>query len=106
MAWHPAAKLGALGAGEVIAVTVAGVELVLGRDGERYFATQLRCPHRRSELSDGIVSRGHLICPMHGYRFSTETGRHDTASEYCLVMYEVRVSGDQIEIDTTPRSRT
>ena len=106
MPWHPAAKLGAVRAGDAIAVTVDGVELVLGRDGERYFATQRRCPHRQGDLADGIVARGHLICPQHGYRFSAETGRHDAASEYCLVMYEVRVSGDQIEIDTTPRSRT
>jgi nitrite reductase/ring-hydroxylating ferredoxin subunit len=106
MAWHAAAKIGDVRAGDVIAVTVAGTELVLGRDGERYFAAQRRCPHRQGDLADGIVSRGHLICPQHGYRFSAETGRHDSASEYCLVMFDVRVTGEQIEIDTTPRSAT
>lgn len=106
MSWHVAAKLGDVRAGDAVGVIVNGLELVLGRDGERYFATQRRCPHRKADLADGIVSRGHLICPMHGYRFSAETGRHDAASEYCLVMYAVRVTGDQIEIETTPRSST
>ncbi len=103
MAWHAAAKIGDVRAGDVIGLTVDGQELVLGRDGDRYFAAQRRCPHRNGDLADGIVSRGHLICPQHGYRFSAETGRHDSASEYCLVMYDVRVEGERIEIDITPR---
>ena len=105
MAWHAAAKLGDVRAGDVIAVTVSGVEMVLGRDGERYFAAQRRCPHQHADLADGIVSRNHLICPQHGYRFSVETGRHDAASEYCLVMFDVRVTGEQIEIDPTPKEQ-
>ena len=103
MAWHAAAKIGDVRAGDVIGLTVDGQELVLGRDGDRYFAAQRRCPHRNGDLADGIVSRGHLICPQHGYRFSAETGRHDSASEYCLVMYDVRVEGERIEIGITPR---
>src|SRR5439155_9883777 len=39
MTWHAVAKVGVLGPGEVTAVEVAGVRMVLGRDGERYFAT-------------------------------------------------------------------
>ena len=51
---------------------------------------------------EGIVSRGHLICPQHAWRFSTATGRHPEASQYCLVMYPVRVVGDHIEVDPRP----
>jgi nitrite reductase/ring-hydroxylating ferredoxin subunit len=99
MAWHPAAKLGDVRAGDVIAVTAGGRELVLGRDGETYFACQRWCPHRRGDLADGIVSRNHLICPQHGYRFAAATGKHDEASEYCLTTYPVRVTGDLIEVE-------
>ena len=103
MAWHAAAKLGDVRPNDVIGVTVEGVAFALGRDGDRYFASQRRCPHRGADLADGIVSRGHLVCPQHGYRFSVETGHHPEASDYCLVMYDVRVVGATIEIDTTPR---
>ncbi len=104
--WRAVAKVGDLRTGDVIAVEVAGTELVLGLDGARYFAMQRRCLHRGGDLVEGIVSRGHLICPNHGWRFSTATGRHADASEYCLVTYPVRVTGDQIEIDPSQPERT
>ena len=104
MSWHPVAKVGAVRAGDVIAVEVLGIEMVLGLDGDRYFALQRRCVHRGGDLADGIVSRGHVVCANHGWRFSTATGRHDQASDVCLVSYAVRVTDDQIEIDPTPRT--
>ena len=92
------AKVGQLASGDIVPVTVGGRELVVGRDGDRYFALQRQCLHRGGDLSEGIVSRGHIICPNHGWRFSTATGRHAEASEYCLASYPVRVVGDAIEV--------
>lgn len=103
VSWVPVAKVGDVRAGDVVAVVVEGIEMVLGLDGDRYFALQRQCVHRGGDLSEGIVSRGHVVCANHGWRFSTATGRHDTASDVCLVRYDVRVMGDQIEIDPTPR---
>src|SRR5262245_25316792 len=102
-AWRVVARVGDIKPNDVIAVAVDGVEIVVGRDGDRYFATQRRCVHRGGDLAEGIVSRGHLICPQHAWRFSTETGCQAEASEFCLATYRVRVVGDQIEVDTTPR---
>lgn len=102
--WRAVARIGDIRANDVIAVTVDGVELVVGRDGDRYFATQRRCVHQGGDLADGIVSRGHLICPQHAWRFSTATGRHVEASEFCLATYPVRVVGDAIEVDPQPRT--
>ncbi len=101
--WRPVARVGTLRPGDVIAVAVDGLEIALGRDGDRYFAVQRRCAHLGGDLSEGIVARGHVICPQHGWRFSTATGRHDGDSRFCLVQYAVRVEGDQIEIDPRPR---
>jgi nitrite reductase/ring-hydroxylating ferredoxin subunit len=100
--WVPVAKLADVRAGDVIAVRVDAIEIALGRDGDRLFAVQRACLHQGGDLANGIVSRGHLICPHHGWRFSTATGCHDTASDVCLVRYAVRVTGEQIEIDPTP----
>ena len=104
--WRAVARITELKPNDVIAVTVDGIEMVLGRDGDRYFAAQRRCVHQGGDLADGIVSRGYLICPQHAWRFATATGRHAEASEFCLVTYAVRVVGDAIEIDPQPRSRT
>ena len=99
MSWHAVAELGDVKRGDVIAVTAGGLDLVVGLDGERYFATQRRCVHRGGDLADGIVSRGHLICPQHGWRFSTETGTTPEPSEYCLLTYPVRVVEERIEVE-------
>jgi nitrite reductase (NADH) small subunit len=104
--WRAVAKVGAVKPGDVIPVTVDGLELALGLDGDRYFAVQRRCVHRGGDLTEGIVSRGHIICPNHAWRFSTATGRHAEASEYCLATYPVRVVGDVIEIDPQPKETT
>ncbi|HEY4180539.1 MAG TPA: Rieske 2Fe-2S domain-containing protein [Kofleriaceae bacterium] len=99
MAFHSVARVADVRAGDVVAVDVAGVELVVGRDGDTFFAAQRRCIHRGGDLAEGIVSRGTLICPNHGWRFSTATGCQPEASEYCLAMYAVRVVDDRIEVD-------
>jgi nitrite reductase/ring-hydroxylating ferredoxin subunit len=101
MSWHAVLRVGELAAGDVRAVEVAGKSLVIGRDGDRYFACQRQCVHRGADLADGIVSRGHLICPQHGWRFSTATGNNPDASDEHparIAIYKVRVTGDQIEI--------
>ncbi|HUS31041.1 MAG TPA: Rieske 2Fe-2S domain-containing protein [Kofleriaceae bacterium] len=104
MAWHAVAKVGQLQAGDVIGLEVEGVSMIVGRDGERYFAMQRQCVHQGGDLADGIVSRGHVICANHGWRFSTATGRHDSSSDACLVTYAVRVNGETIEVDPVPRT--
>ena len=100
--WHVVARVGDVKPNDVLAVAVDGIEMVLGRDGDRYFAVQRWCVHRGGDLTEGIVSRGHLICPQHAWRFSTATGCHAEASQYCLATYAVRVVGDQIEVDPRP----
>jgi nitrite reductase/ring-hydroxylating ferredoxin subunit len=100
--WRAVARVGDLRPNDVIAVTVDGIEMVLGRDGDRYFAAQRRCIHQGGDLADGLISRGHLICPQHAWRFSTATGCQAEASQYCLVTYAVRIVDDRIEIDPQP----
>jgi nitrite reductase (NADH) small subunit len=97
--WRPVARVGDVKPNDVIAVVVDGVEMVLGRDGDRYFAAQRWCLHRGGDLAEGIVSRGHLICPQHAWRFSTLTGCNAEAPQYCLATYAVRVADGWIEID-------
>ena len=102
MTWRPVATLASLKPGDVIGIEVDGIAMVLARDGDVIHALQRRCLHRGGDLADGILSRGHLICPVHGWRFSAATGRHDQASDVCLVRYATRVVGDQIEVDPEP----
>ena len=104
MTWHAVARASDVKSGDVIAVSAGGVELVIGRDGDTYFASPRRCPHRGGDLADGIVSRGHVICPQHGWRFSTATGKTPEPSEYCLAMYPVRVVDGTVEVEVAKGS--
>ena len=99
MTWHAVARVGDVKRGDVIAVSVAEHQLVVGLDGDRYFCTQRRCVHRGGDLADGIVSKGYVICPQHGWRFSIATGTTPEPSEYCLNVYPVRVVDDRIEVE-------
>ena len=101
--WYAVARVGDLAPGDIIAVEAGGQAMVLFRDGDRYGCAQRRCLHQGGDLSQGIVSRQHLVCPVHGWRFSTVTGVHAESSQTCLAMFEVRVVEDRIEVDPTPR---
>src|SRR5262245_3070548 len=103
MTWHAVARVGELAVGDVIAIEVDGRALVLFRDGDRYGAAQRKCIHQGGDLSLGIVSRGHIVCPVHGWRYHATTGVHDESPD-CLAMFDVRVTADGvIEVDPTPR---
>ena len=102
--WRAVARIDQLAPGDVIGVEIDGLELAVGRDGDRYFATQRRCVHRGGDLAEGIISRGHVICPQHGWRFSTLNGRSADSPDFCVIVYAVRVHDDQIEVDPTPRT--
>lgn len=106
MAWHSVANIGDVPSGDVIAISVAGVEMIIGLDGDRYFAMQRRCVHRGGDLAEGIVARGHVVCANHGWRFSTTSGQHDGTANVCLTTYPVRVTGTVIEVDPTPTSNS
>jgi len=41
---------------------------------DRYVAVDNACPHRGGPLCDGIVSGNVVICPLHGWKISLETG--------------------------------
>jgi nitrite reductase/ring-hydroxylating ferredoxin subunit len=101
--WHAVARVGDLAPGDLIAIEVDGRAMVLFRDGDRYGCVQRKCIHQGGDLSLGIVSRGHIVCPVHGWRYSATTGVHESSPETCLAMFDVRVTGDAIEVDPTPR---
>jgi nitrite reductase (NADH) small subunit len=57
------------------AVMLGDREIAIFNLGERYLATDNRCPHRGGPLCDGIVTGGAVVCPLHGWKIDLETGR-------------------------------
>ena len=101
--WNRVAKTTDLASGDVMAIEAGGRAMVLVRDGDRWFALQRKCLHQGADLSDGIVSRGFLICPQHAWKFRIDTGAHEISPETCLVTYATRIEGTDVYVDPTPR---
>jgi len=102
MSFHTVARVGQLADGDIVAVEVGGVDMVLYRVGDDYLAAQRDCLHQGYDLADGLVMDGFLVCPLHGWRYHVHTGRHEVAGEVCLRTFAVRVVGDDIQVDPTP----
>jgi nitrite reductase/ring-hydroxylating ferredoxin subunit len=76
--------------------------MVVYRSGDAVRACQRYCVHQGSDLSEGLVSRGFLICAAHGWRFDADTGVHEISEQTCLVTYATQVEGDEVLVDPTP----
>jgi phenylpropionate dioxygenase-like ring-hydroxylating dioxygenase large terminal subunit len=69
--WHPVARSGDLAEGEVRSVRLLGEDVVLWRSGGQALAWQDLCLHRGTRLSKGWVEGEQLVCPYHGWHYST-----------------------------------
>ena len=55
-------------------VRIGADEIAIFNLGDRYLAVDNSCPHRGGPLCDGIVSGDTVVCPLHGWKISLETG--------------------------------
>ena len=56
------------------AVKLDNCEIAVFNLGDRFLAVNNRCPHMAGPLADGIVCGAAVICPLHAWKFSLETG--------------------------------
>lgn len=56
-------------------VSVGGTIATVARSEGRLCAFQEFCTHRYAPLSEGKIENGEVVCPWHGSRFSTATGK-------------------------------
>ncbi len=69
------------------------------RRGERLFAFADRCPHAGAALCEGHTdARGHLVCPLHGFRFELSRGYNSSGEGYKLKTFPVEIREDGIYI--------
>jgi len=69
------AKIEELKSGTMKAVIAEGREILLARVGDKYYATDNRCPHRKGDLSQGKLEGTVVTCPRHGSQFDISNGR-------------------------------
>ena len=58
-----------------------------------------RCPHAGGDLSLGFLDKKeNIICPLHGYRFSLNSGKDIDGEGYFLKIYKIEQKQDGIFI--------
>ena len=69
------AKIEKLKSGTMKMVIAEGREILLARVGDKYHATDDRCPHMKGDLSQGKLEGTVVTCPVHGSQFDISNGR-------------------------------
>ena len=103
--FHRVANLSDLDNGEIVAASVEGRDVVVYRVDNEVRAVQRYCVHQGADLTEGLISRGSLLCSAHGWRFDAHTGVLDTSPETCLATFETKVDGQDVYVSPTPRYR-
>lgn len=101
--WHPIAGASEFDDAATRAVRVLGEDLVLYKDLRgRFGLVDRHCPHRRADLSHGMVEACGLRCNYHGWRFD-ETGAcveqpyEDTAHPELGMKDRIRIKAYPVE---------
>jgi nitrite reductase/ring-hydroxylating ferredoxin subunit/uncharacterized membrane protein len=85
--------------GKLYRVTVAGVPVVLLRQGEQFSAISATCPHAGGPLDEGPLTGDIVECPWHGSRFCMRDGRVLTGPAVVdAPRYDVRVENGQVAL--------
>jgi Ferredoxin subunits of nitrite reductase and ring-hydroxylating dioxygenases len=56
-------------------ITYEGIEILLAKIQDAYYAVDNKCPHMGGSLADGNLDGSHIICPRHGSIFDVTTGK-------------------------------
>ena len=74
------------------ALEVAGRQLAVFHHAGAVRILDGVCPHQGALLGDGMISRGEVTCPFHGWHFNLVTGESGDGLEECVAVHETRVS--------------
>lgn len=82
-------------------VKLGDLEIALFNLGDRFLATDNRCPHQGGPLCDGIVTGSSVVCPLHAWKVNLADGsveRPAGAKDHCVRTYPTRVDGGVVAI--------
>jgi nitrite reductase (NADH) small subunit len=85
------------------AVKLGNRQIALFNLGDRFLAIENRCPHQGGPLADGIVSGAAVVCPLHGWKVSLDTGRgmNGASASSCLETFRTRVEDGMVSLEVS-----
>ncbi len=98
MKWYKIPDIQFTGKPFIKKVKAGGKTLCLvGYEG-KIFALSARCPHAGGDLTAGWCKEGKLICPVHRYSFSLETGKGSEGQNDYIESYPVEIRDSSIYV--------
>jgi len=96
------ARVGEIPAGEGRTFEVGDRLVAVFHDGTAYSAIDDICPHMGASLGGGPLRDGEVVCPWHAWRFRLCDGAWCDNPRLRVEVFEVRVTGDTIEVRVPP----
>ncbi|MBL7719230.1 MAG: Rieske 2Fe-2S domain-containing protein [Flavipsychrobacter sp.] len=73
-------------------VLVGAKKIGLVKKGATVYAFAATCPHSGAPLCDGwLDARGHIVCPLHKYKFNPANGYNSTGEGYKLRTFPIEI---------------
>ena len=97
--------------GKMKKFTIGGKNILVAREGERFYAADNTCPHLKGSLADGKLEGSLVTCPKHGSQFDLTDGHVVRWTDWSGVklsmaktfksprpikIYETKVEGDRV----------
>ena len=82
-------------------VKIGNREIAIFNLGDRFLAVENRCPHKGGPLADGIVSGATVVCPLHAWKMSLETGKGvgGPSASSCVETFRTRVECEVVSLE-------
>src|ERR1700681_3884363 len=68
----------------------------VANDGGRFAALGNVCPHKGGPLSEGLIEKGNLVCPWHGWEFRLSDGRSTNRPGASVEVFELVIHGEDV----------
>lgn len=80
-------------------VDIAGKSIAIVKHRQSIHAIAPLCPHRAGNLAEGRAEAGHIVCPMHEWRFSLVDGRCDLNADIKIATYPCFVDDGKVFVN-------
>lgn len=91
--WHNISDIvSALEDGKLKQVRIGEKNIGMLKSGDKVYAFAALCPHSGAPLCDGWMdAKGHIVCPLHKYKFNPANGYNSTGEGYKLRTFPVEI---------------
>ena len=97
--YHSVARTADIEQGKCKSFLVEGHDVLIARTKtDDFYAVENLCSHADATLEGGRIRGNHIMCPLHGARFSLIDGSFGPPAWAPIKTYQMRVEGDEIQV--------